>query len=72
MTVYFKDEKVDHVDKPPEPEKPPNTLPPEALDAPKGPPVNAGATPAALPNALIPVHPRLRKPPTASGRRLRT
>jgi outer membrane protein assembly factor BamE len=67
VTVYFKDEKVDHVDKPPEPEKPPGDLPKEALDVPKGPPVDAGANPAALPNALIPETPVA--PDTPEGQR---
>jgi outer membrane protein assembly factor BamE len=65
VTVYFKDEKVDHVDKPPEPEKPPGKSPP--ADVPVGPPVDAGATPAALPNAMIPETPAA--PDTPAGQR---
>ena len=67
VTVYFKDEKVDHVDKPPEPEKPPGDLPKQALDVPKGPPVDTGANPSALPNALIPDTPAA--PDTPEGQR---
>jgi outer membrane protein assembly factor BamE len=67
VTVYFKNEKVDHVDKPPEPESPPGDLPAQALDAPKGPPVDTGAKPAALPNALIPDTPVA--PDTPEGQR---
>ncbi len=67
VTVYFKDEKVDHVDKPPEPEKPAPQLPKEALDAPKGPPVDAGANPAALQHALVPDTPVA--PETPQGQR---
>jgi outer membrane protein assembly factor BamE (lipoprotein component of BamABCDE complex) len=63
VTVYFKDEKVDHVDKPPEPVR--AAVPP--LDVPKGPPVDAGAKPAALPNALIPETPAA--PDTPEGQR---
>jgi outer membrane protein assembly factor BamE len=65
VTVYFKDEKVDHVDKPPEPEAPPGKAPPTEI--PKGPPVDAGAKPAALPNALIPDTPVA--PDTPEGQR---
>jgi outer membrane protein assembly factor BamE len=63
VTVYFKDGKVDHVDKPPEPEKAPAV----PLNAPKGPPVDAGAAPAALPNALVPDTPAA--PDTPEGQR---
>jgi outer membrane protein assembly factor BamE (lipoprotein component of BamABCDE complex) len=65
VTVYFKDEKVDHVDKPPEPVMPPGKAPP--TDVPVGPPVDAGATPAALPNAMIPETPAA--PDTPAGQR---
>jgi outer membrane protein assembly factor BamE len=65
VTVYFKDEKVDHVDKPPEPERPPAKVPP--TDVPKGPPVDAGATPSALPHTMIPETPAA--PDTPQGQR---
>ncbi|MEO8308564.1 MAG: outer membrane protein assembly factor BamE [Pseudomonadota bacterium] len=67
VTVYFKDEKVDHVDKPPEPEAPPGTLPQHAMEAPKGPPVDTGPNSSALPNALIPDTPAA--PDTPQGQR---
>jgi outer membrane protein assembly factor BamE len=65
VTVYFKDDKVDHVDKPPEPQ----TAPAVPLNVPKGPPVDAGTTPAALPNALAPDTPAA--PDTPEGQRTR-
>ena len=37
VTVYFKDEKVDHVDKPPEPEKPPAICPWKRWTLPRAP-----------------------------------
>jgi hypothetical protein len=63
--VYFKNDKVDHVDKPPEPVMPPGKAPP--TDVPMGPPVDTGAKASALPNALIPDTPVA--PATPEGQR---
>jgi outer membrane protein assembly factor BamE (lipoprotein component of BamABCDE complex) len=65
VAVYFKNDKVDHVDKPPEPVMPPGKAPP--TDVPMGPPVDTGAKASALPNALIPDTPVA--PATPEGQR---
>jgi outer membrane protein assembly factor BamE len=58
VTVYFKDEKVDHVDKPPEPQQPPVKTPPAETALAKDPPVQLGPTaPPVLPNTLSPQTP---------------